>query len=589
MFPPQELELAKSLVAVLRSEKYKDRNYLFLDPFDLTQVPGYLDVVHKPLDLRTVASNLDAGQYDSMDTFMADLNLIFQNAIKYHSGRETKWIAKMAKEMLKIVQREKSRLENPQQKKTSLKLKLGKQLPKAAGSANNPTASAVDTAEPQSVPSNDDANPPSATTKKPKLKIKMPTARSSAPPPKAIKAKPTQPKLKLKLSLNKAKPPTPTPSAPAPAPSPTHSHSPSTVPPPVQSSPSEEKVEKKKTKNSKKDKTKDKTPKESKEKKKDLKLSVKANTASGAAGGSRGKELPKGVAAPPASAVSTPKSSSALPKTPTGTGPSTTKTAAVGSDQTKQRKSKSQTKSQTKPQAKPQVKHKKTPMSPFLYRQCHKVILGLRRRLQKDISWFEKPVTDKNIVQDYRAKIKHPMDFSKITNKLENKSYNSMLEFVLDVRRICANCLRYNTSTKDTIRHSAMKVLECSEDLMAVFLTKPDCPPYPRLLYCWKLCVNVLDTLCNIVNPEDKQPTVLYFLHPVDVLYGGQFPPGYLDKVTKPMDFGTVVSNLVEGVYENLSEFSSDCRLVIQNTKTFYGDKADSKVYVDQAERLDQV
>ena len=124
---------------------------------------------------------------------------------------------------------------------------------------------------------------------------------------------------------------------------------------------------------------------------------------------------------------------------------------------------------------------------------------------------------------------------------------------------------------------------------MTIFLAGQESANYPRLLYCWTLCINVLDTLCNIVNPSDGHQTVLYFLHPVSVYCGGQFPPGYLEKIPKPMDFGTVMSNLVEGRYQTVSDFATDCRLIIQNTKTYYGDKDDGKVFVEQAERLDQV
>jgi hypothetical protein len=191
-------------------------------------------------------------------------------------------------------------------------------------------------------------------------------------------------------------------------------------------------------------------------------------------------------------------------------------------------------------------------------------------------------------MQDYRAKIKHPVDISRIITKLENGSYASLSDFVLDIRRISANCLRYNTSMKDTIRHSAVKVLKTAEDLMTVFLAAPD-GSYSKLLYCWPLCVNVIDTLCNIVNPNDGQQTILYFLHPVSFYCGGQFPPGYLDVIKKPMDFGTVVTNLIEGKYQSVAEFATDCRLTINNTRTYYGDKDDGAIFLDQANQLDKV
>ena len=492
MLTPPELELARSLLTVLRSDKYKDRNYLFLVPFALNEVPGYLDVVAKPMDLQTVGNNLEAGSYDSMDAFLAELTMTFQNAIAYHGNRETKFIAKFARDMLKAVQKEKNKLENPQKKKISLK--IGKQLPKAA----NVTSSAEALSQEVSLTEG-------ATKKAPKIKLKIPP----------VKAKPTQ--IKLKLSANK-----------------------------VQSadlasvSSAQGSVDDKKKK----------TPK-----KKEPKLSVKISTSG--AGANRGKELPRGVAA----SASTP-----------GSVASAASASTKGSETAKQRKTKS----------------KKTTMSQSLCRQCFKVILGLRRRQQKDIAWFLNPVA-KTIMPDYKSKIKHPMDISRITAKLENGSYSSLSDFVLDVRRISANCLRYNTRLQDSIRHSAVRVLKTAEDLMSVFLTTSDCTPYPRLLYCWPLCVNVIDTLCNITNPSDGQPTILYFLHPVSVYCDGQFPAGYLDVVKKPMDFGTVVSHLLEGKYQSVTDFSKDCRTIIENARIYYGDKEDGKIFLEQANRLDQV
>ena len=52
--PLAELEMARTILKNLSSEKYKDRNTLFLKPFDLAEVPGYLELVGEPLDLQTV-------------------------------------------------------------------------------------------------------------------------------------------------------------------------------------------------------------------------------------------------------------------------------------------------------------------------------------------------------------------------------------------------------------------------------------------------------------------------------------------------------------------------------------------------------
>lgn len=125
---------------------------------------------------------------------------------------------------------------------------------------------------------------------------------------------------------------------------------------------------------------------------------------------------------------------------------------------------------------------------------------------------------------------------------------------------------------------------------MKAFLAPEDATasPYPPLLFCWKLCIDIIDTLYNLVNPSDGQPTALYFQHPVSCYCGGKFPQGYLDKIAKPMDFGTVTSNLLEGRYQSVEDFSVDCRLVISNCNTYYQDQEGGSVYIEQANRLNE-
>lgn len=174
---------------------------------------------------------------------------------------------------------------------------------------------------------------------------------------------------------------------------------------------------------------------------------------------------------------------------------------------------------------------------------------------------------------------------------LERNEYTTVSEFALDLRRIFANCLQFNTSIKDSLRPIAVECLVMAEELIMVFLAQPEHPTlsYPPQLYCWKLCLSVLDTLYNLTNPGNEQPTVLYFLYPVSFYCGGQFPPDYLDKVSKPMDFGTVTKNLIEGEYTSVEQFGADCRLVIENCMAYYGEREDGKIFTEMANRLKDV
>jgi Bromodomain len=310
--------------------------------------------------------------------------------------------------------------------------------------------------------------------------------------------------------------------------------------------------------------------------------------------GPRGKELPKGVTAPTATtakkitgkATAGKSSSSAKAttakatstKTPTAkaTGVKTTTTvkaiavagkpppakAATGKAAKKKKTTKKMKKAtepttslpasaaQSATSASASPTGAASMMTPIRKAQCAKIISGLKRRKNKSIAWFLLPVSDKNIVQDYKAKIKHPMCISTMQNKLDKNEYRTLAQFVLDLRRIFANCLRFNTSMKDRLRTVSVELVSTAEDLLVAFLIRGQNPPlpagapdvYPPLLYCWSFCMKVLNTLFNLTNPSDGAPTVLYFLHPVTCYCGGQYPPDYLTLVKKPMDFGTITS-----------------------------------------------
>lgn len=539
-----DLEVAKTVLNNLMSDKYKDTNYLFVQPFDLEQVPGYMDVVDKKLDLETVSKNLEAGAYaDKKDEFWSDFADVFNNAIKYHANKPSKWIGKFAKEMIKAMNKERKSVEKKlnskkkgstanaeQSAKTSLKLKLPTKQKKNQESEQNSSKTKPKISLKLKLPTKQ--NTEQETVQQQETKTQATSSKTGA---KSIpaKGKATQSKFKLKLSIGNKKTKT--------------------------------------TKSSNKATT-------TKQSQKDSQIAT-ADTASTSpvnqSPPSRGKELPKAVAA---KRQATKKSKTTKTKKDSATTTSVSNSGAT------------------------------TGFSLHRQRQASKVLAGLRRRQQKNISWFLNPVSDKNILKDYRAKIKHPMDLSKITAKLENRNdYKTLQSFCLDLRRIFANCLRFNTSIQDGLRPVAIEVLETTEQLLAVFILQDESTtqqqisasskskkkqnsqlPYPPLLYCWKMCLQILDKLYNLVNPTDGQPTALYFLHPVSVYCGGEFPPDYLQKISKPMDFSSVTGNLLEGRYESVDEFATDCRLIISNCNLYYSGREDGKLYVEQANRLNE-
>ena len=556
---PLDLEVCKGLVKVLKSGKNSKFNALFLNPFNLNDTPGYLDICGRAMDLSTLSHNIESGVYSNRKQVYDDCNLIFENAIKYHADKDTtKWIVSPAQHMLKIAKREQQKIETKIAKGMTasstalpkLKLKLGGDKAKT------------------------------------KIKIKQPAARGKIPPagvdasssPGSSKPPPNKkPRLTLKLGLGKSNA----------GGAGTASGTPSSV-----------------KKNS--------SPK---------------TKAMKSPGGGRGKELPKGVANPSAGKVlpkgvvvetkttakagktksTTPKSATLKSITPKG---STVKIKTSATSKTK--KSSSKTKISLKGSSAYKASGGGLPMTPARKAQCWKILNGLKRRKDKNIIWFEKPVSDKKLIQDYKAKIKYPMDLSTMQTKLDNTTfgtdgsvsssgsgskggYATVAAFVWDLRRIFGNCLRYNTTNgKDSLRPIAIETLEAADQLCTFFLAKHDhqqnpantTPLYPPLLFCWKFCVNVIDTLYNLTNKEDRNPTAYYFMHPVSFYFGGTLPADYKQKAGKPMDFGTVTSLLMEGQYSTLDQFEADCRRVLSNCISYYGPES---TFSQQASRLSQV
>ncbi|XP_027142397.1 ATPase family AAA domain-containing protein 2-like isoform X1 [Larimichthys crocea] len=62
-----------------------DRRFkAFTKPVDIEEVPDYLLVIKKPMDLSTLLTNIDEQKYVTVGEFMSDADLIWQNALEYN-------------------------------------------------------------------------------------------------------------------------------------------------------------------------------------------------------------------------------------------------------------------------------------------------------------------------------------------------------------------------------------------------------------------------------------------------------------------------------------------------------------------------
>lgn len=63
-----------------------DRTSLFLHPVSPQKVPDYYDIIKHPMDWTTIAAKVDDYRYESVSEFIADVNLVLNNAMLYNKS-----------------------------------------------------------------------------------------------------------------------------------------------------------------------------------------------------------------------------------------------------------------------------------------------------------------------------------------------------------------------------------------------------------------------------------------------------------------------------------------------------------------------
>ena len=81
-----ELKFCDKVLGELFKPKYAYCNYPFLTPVDpvALNIPTYHSIIKKPMDLSTIRTKLDQGQYENAKEFEADVRLVFQNCYKFN-------------------------------------------------------------------------------------------------------------------------------------------------------------------------------------------------------------------------------------------------------------------------------------------------------------------------------------------------------------------------------------------------------------------------------------------------------------------------------------------------------------------------
>jgi hypothetical protein len=179
---PEDLANCREIHAGLMAKERNTINYLFLEPVDTTFITDYPNVIKKPMDLRTLKENLEAGKYTTKEEFYADTQLIFDNAITFNKDRDSKFVVDLAKRMIRAFDRLKKKIEAATAKKNGgtsettaaaagggtkkLKLKLKRSSSVLTAASSNEEASTNGTG-------GGDDPPPNKKAKKVKLKLSL--------------------------------------------------------------------------------------------------------------------------------------------------------------------------------------------------------------------------------------------------------------------------------------------------------------------------------------------------------------------------------------------------------------------------------
>lgn len=91
--PPQHLKrvtlntsmkFCLEIIKELLSKKHRDYAWPFYEPVSTQQYPDYLAIVKKPIDLSTIKTKIETGQYKTVKPFVKDMRLMITNCLRYN-------------------------------------------------------------------------------------------------------------------------------------------------------------------------------------------------------------------------------------------------------------------------------------------------------------------------------------------------------------------------------------------------------------------------------------------------------------------------------------------------------------------------
>lgn len=184
-------------------------------------------------------------------------------------------------------------------------------------------------------------------------------------------------------------------------------------------------------------------------------------------------------------------------------------------------------------------------------------------------------------VKDYYDIIKNPMDLQKIKSKIADNKYELRQEFLLDVKRMLDNSRLYN-GDNHVITDAAKKMFELASKRLV--------EKEQQLMKLEKAINPLLDdndrvgfgfVLEKIVQACKNIPKSVPFHTRVDA----KKVPFYYQKISQPMDLGTIEANVKAYRYVTVQEFRDDIHQILVNSELYNG-PAEKSSYTAKATEI---
>lgn len=183
---------------------------------------------------------------------------------------------------------------------------------------------------------------------------------------------------------------------------------------------------------------------------------------------------------------------------------------------------------------------------------------------------------------DYRVKVPNRMHLYGVQKKLRNGGYADIHAFARDVRLIFSNCLIYNSDVilSKVMRSHAVTLMKLFETLFEKIGGA-----WNGIAERWK-CHQILHEI--LAHRTDGQETAQWFKYPIQTYFDSadQIPYGYYKKIKVPMDIGTVSARLHLGEYKHVSEFIKEVKLIFDNCIRYWKPDPQGQTYCESARVL---